>query len=70
MPSGESVKQMEDDVLVDKQQIEFYLLVDFVWQVDAAHVGWPWLRPRSADSASVDDFWDEVKNFVFDPYSL
>ena len=60
MPSGTSVQQVEDGVVMDEEEIALNLLVEGVGNVHAAHVVRAWLRPHAADPARVADLGDQI----------
>ena len=64
MPTGAPVQQVEDDIVMNEQQVTFYLSVEFVGKVDVTHVGWPWLCPHAANFAGFTHFWDKVENII------
>ena len=60
MPSGTSVQQVEDGVVMDEEEITLNLLVEGVGNVHTAHVVWAWFRPHAADPARVADLGDQI----------
>ena len=60
MPSGASIKQVEDGVIMNEKEVAFDLLIEVVGNVDAAHVVWAWFRPHTADFARVADLGDQI----------
>ena len=60
VPSGTSVQQVEDGVVMDEEEITLNLLVEGVGNVHAAHVVWAWFRPHAADPTRVADLGDQI----------
>ena len=64
MPTGATINEVEDDVMVHKQQITFHLSIEFVGKVNTAHVVWARLGPHATYLAGVTDFRNEVEHLV------
>ena len=70
MPSSTSVEHMKNDMLVYKQQITLDLVVELVWDLDAAHVVWAWLGPLATHLACMDNVWYHVQDFLRYPHTV
>ena len=64
MSSGASVHRVEEHKLVDEQEVTLHLLVELVWDVNAAGVTRPRLCPLTTYSTSLNNFWNQAQNLV------
>ena len=64
MPPSTPVKEVHDTSLVHKQNVTFNLLIECVRDGDGCDAVWQGLHPLSADSASVNDVWHQIKDFA------
>ena len=53
VPPGTTTQHVEDDMLVDKQQITFHLIVESVGYLNTAHIVRSWFAPFMANLASL-----------------
>ena len=64
VPSCTTINEMEDDLLVDKEQVTLDLGIKRVGELCAANVCWARFGPLSADTASLHDLRNELDHTV------
>ena len=62
MPARAAIEHVEYSVLAYEDKVTLDLIIELVWDLDAAHVVGPWLGPLATDLARLDDIWNEFRN--------
>ena len=70
MPPSAATKHVEDNMLMDKDKITLNLVVELVWDFNAAHVVGARLGPLTTDLACLNDLWDQSQSLLGHPNSF
>ena len=64
VPTSAAINHVEDDVLMDKHQIAFHLLVERVCHIVIARIGGAWTCPLPANLTGLGDFRDDLEDLL------